>query len=151
MDKLNELYQELILDHNKHPKNFGKLANPSSSACGHNPLCGDRVEVYLRIENNKIAEASFEGVGCAISRASASLMMECIQGKTLEEVEKIFNIAHQMFTKGIPEKELMDLGMDNLKILAQVRRFPIRVKCASLAWHTLHSAMIKKEEPVSTE
>lgn len=151
MDKLNELYQELILDHYKHPKNFGKLANPTCSACGHNPLCGDRVEVYLQIENDKIKEASFEGVGCAISRASASLMMECIQGKTIEEAEQLFNLAHQMFTQGISDKQLTDQGMDNLKILAQVKRFPVRVKCASLAWHTLHSAMTKNEEATSTE
>lgn len=145
MDRLNELYQELILDHYKHPKNFGKLTNPTCSACGHNPLCGDKVEVYLQIVDNKIIDASFEGVGCAISRASASLMMECIQGKTVKEAEELFTLAHKMFTEGIPEEEIAKSGIENLKILSQVRRFPIRVKCASLPWHTLHSAMTKKE------
>jgi len=144
---LQDLYQEVILDHNKRPRNFRAIED-AYKAEGYNPLCGDRVTVYLRIENGRVADVSFQGSGCAISKASASLMTDSIKGKTLEEVEQLFERFHRMITSA-PDGPVDDLG--KLSVLAGVRQFPVRVKCASLPWHTLRSAVESREEVVSTE
>jgi len=144
---LQDLYQEVILDHNKRPRNFRTIED-AHKAEGYNPLCGDRVTVYLRLEDGRVADASFQGSGCAISKASASLMTDSVKGKTLAEVEELFERFHQMITRP-PDEPVDDLG--KLSVLAGVRQFPIRVKCASLPWHTLRSAAEDKREIVSTE
>src|SRR5262245_15598458 len=144
---LQELYQEVILDHNKHPRNFRALEH-GQKAEGYNPLCGDRVTVYLRVEDGRIQDVSFQGSGCAISRASASLMTDTVKGKTLEEAGDLFERFHRMITRA-PEAPVDDLG--KLSVFAGVRQFPIRVKCASLPWHTLRAAAEAREEMVSTE
>ena len=133
---LQDLYQEVILDHNRRPRNFRAIED-GRKAEGYNPLCGDRLTVYLRIENGRIEDASFLGSGCAISKASASLMTESVKGKTLEEARELFERFHQMITRS-PEQPINDLG--KLTALAGIRQFPIRVKCASLAWHTFRAA-----------
>jgi nitrogen fixation NifU-like protein len=146
MSDLRELYQSLILDHNRAPRHFGRLSRATHHGAGHNPLCGDRVEVYLRIENDRVAEVSFEGDGCAISTASASMMTEGLLGKTLREAEAVFQAFHALLTTGqAPER---DLG--SLEVLAGVRDFPTRVKCATLPWHTLQAAL-RSEACASTE
>ena len=144
---LQDLYQEVILDHNRRPRNYHPIEH-AQTAEGYNPLCGDRVTVYLRVENGRIADASFQGSGCAISKASASLMTDVVKGKTLEEAEELFQRFHQMITRP-PDEPVEDLG--KLSVLAGVRQFPIRVKCASLPWHTLRSAAEAKHDVVSTE
>ena len=133
---LQDLYQEVILDHNRRPRNF-RAIEQGRKAEGYNPLCGDRLTVYVRIENGRIEDASFLGSGCAISKASASLMTESVKGKTLEEAHDLFERFHQMITRS-SEQPIDDLG--KLTALAGIRQFPIRVKCASLAWHTLRAA-----------
>ena len=144
---LQDLYREVILDHNKRPRNFRSM-EAGRRAEGYNPLCGDRLTVYLRVENGRIVDASFLGSGCAISKASASLMTDSVKGKTVEEVEALFERFHRMIT-GAPDQPVDDLG--KLTVLAGVRQFPIRVKCASLPWHTLRSAVESRDEVVSTE
>jgi nitrogen fixation protein NifU and related proteins len=145
--QLQDLYREVILDHNKRPRNFRSM-DAARRAEGYNPLCGDRLTVYLRIENGVIADASFQGSGCAISKASASLMTETVRGRSVEEAEKLFERFHRMVT-GSGEQSDGDLG--KLKVLAGVRRFPMRIKCATLAWHALRAAAECGEEVVSTE
>jgi nitrogen fixation NifU-like protein len=147
---LQDLYQEVILDHNRRPRNF-RVIDDARKAEGYNPLCGDRLTVYLRIENGRIADASFQGSGCAISKASASLMTDSLKGKTLAEAEELFERFHRMITRepGDNDNPADDLG--KLSVLAGVRQFPVRVKCASLAWHTLHNAIQSRDEVVSTE
>ena len=144
---LQDLYQEVILDHNRRPRNFRVIEN-GRKAEGYNPLCGDRVTVYVRVEDGRIADASFQGSGCAISKASASLMTDSIKGKTLAEVEELFGRFHEMITRP-PDEPIDDLG--KLSVLAGVRQFPVRVKCASLPWHTLRSAADTRDDVVSTE
>jgi nitrogen fixation protein NifU and related proteins len=144
---LQDLYQEVILDHNRRPRNF-RVIDDARKAEGYNPLCGDRLTVYLRVENGRIADASFQGSGCAISKASASLMTDSLKGKTLAEAEELFERFHRMITRS-PEEPVDDLG--KLSVLAGVRQFPVRVKCASLAWHTLHNALDARDDVVSTE
>jgi nitrogen fixation protein NifU and related proteins len=144
---LQDLYQEVILDHNRRPHNFRAIEN-GRHAEGYNPLCGDRVTVYLDVHDGRIADVSFQGSGCAISKASASLMTDAVKGKTLEEADDLFERFHRMITRG-PDEPVDDLG--KLSVLAGVRQFPIRVKCASLPWHTLKSAAAAKDEVVSTE
>ena len=144
---LQELYQEVILDHNKRPRNFRAIEH-GQKAEGYNPLCGDRLTVYLRVENGRIQDASFQGSGCAISKASASLMTDSVKGKTLEEAGDLFERFHGMITRA-PEEPVDDLG--KLTVFAGVRQFPIRVKCASLPWHTLRAAVESREDAVSTE
>ena len=145
--ELQELYQEVILDHNRRPRNFRTLAG-GRTAKGDNPLCGDRLMVYVRAENGVIADVSFQGSGCAISKASASLMTEAVKGKTVEEVRALIDLFHRTLT-GPDGGSVEHLG--KLAALAGVRQFPIRVKCASLAWHTLHAALDARDERVSTE
>ena len=145
-DTLRELYQEVIFDHNRQPRNFHDMADADHHADGHNPLCGDQLTVYLRIEDGRIADVSFVGHGCAISTASASLMTEAIKGRPVDEVEALFRDFHALLTDTPPER---DFG--KLEVLAGVREFPARVKCATLAWHTLHNALSGIHTPASTE
>ncbi len=148
MSDLRELYQDVIFDHYKKPRNCHVLDCANHSAEGYNPLCGDQLTVYLKVENGVIVDLSFKGSGCAISTASASLMTEALKGKTLKEVEHLFDNFHQMITT--PESgPRPDLG--KLEVLSGVSEFPARVKCATLAWHTLQSALRKQNEPVSAE
>jgi len=147
MSDLRDLYQEVIIDHNRQPRNFGKLAAVNHQAEGFNPLCGDHVHVYLLIEQDKIKEIAFEGKGCAISTASASIMTEVIKGKSLAEALHCFNAFHDLVTG--KSSTITQLG--KLTALAGVQEFPARVKCATLAWHTLQAAVQDKTQPVSTE
>ena len=148
--ELKELYQQVILDHNKSPRNFRKIENPSRFAEGYNPLCGDKINIYLNLDNDRIGDISFQGSGCAISKASASLMTSMLKGKTREEAEELFNRFHNMVTDKLGENpNVEDLG--KLAVLAGVRDFPVRVKCASLAWHTMMNALLEKDGKISTE
>jgi nitrogen fixation protein NifU and related proteins len=147
MSELTDLYQEVILDHNRRPRNFHALANPSHRAEGYNPLCGDRLTLYLSVNEGVITEAAFEGAGCAISKASASMMTETLKGKTLAEADALFRRFHRMVTTP-PDQPVEDMG--KLSSLAGVREFPIRVKCASLAWHTFKAALANDQQ-ASTE
>jgi nitrogen fixation NifU-like protein len=144
---VSDLYQEMILDHNKRPRNFQVLENPSHEAEGYNPLCGDRLTVFLNIEAERIAEIGFQGSGCAISRASASLMTDAVKGRSVGEARDLFERFHKMVTTP-PECGVEDMG--KLSVLAGVREFPVRVKCASLAWHTLKAAL-DRDGRTSTE
>ena len=149
MSDLRELYQEIILDHNRRPRNFGALDGANHHASGHNPLCGDRLTIHLRVEDGRVAAITFEGAGCAISKASASLMTDAIKGKPVAEVEELFREFREMVTSDIhhlPNTE----KLKKLAAFAGVREFPSRVKCASLAWHTLHAALESREEAVVT-
>ncbi len=147
---LKELYQQVILDHNKNPRNFRKLENANHFAEGYNPLCGDKLNVYVDVEDGKIKDISFQGSGCAISKASASLMSSMVKGLSIEEAEKLFKKFHSVITGEITdEKEIQELG--KLAVFAGVREFPSRVKCASLAWHTMEAAFKQEEKTVSTE
>jgi nitrogen fixation NifU-like protein len=146
MSELSELYQQVILDHNKKPRNFRKIESPSHTAEGHNPLCGDQLTIYLDLENDEVKDVSFEGSGCAISKASASMMTQAVKGKSKQQVEELFKGFHSMVTDEDETPEVLG----NLRIFEGVREFPVRVKCATLPWHTLHAA-INKEELVSTE
>ena len=147
MSDLSDLYQEVILDHNRRPRNFRRLEGASHHAEGFNPLCGDRVSVFVQIDGDRIADLTFEGSGCAISKASASLMTDRLKGATVAEARELFERFHRMVTTSSTEP-VEELG--KLSALAGVREFPVRVKCASLAWHTLKAAM-DREEKVSTE
>ncbi len=149
-NELRELYQQVILDHNKSPRNFKKLETANHYAEGFNPLCGDRIDVYVKLEGNKIEDISFVGSGCAISKASASLMSTMVKGKTIEEAEEIFEKFHHLIT-GKMDEEINADEVGKLAVFAGVREFPARVKCASLAWHTLVSALKEKNKTVSTE
>jgi nitrogen fixation NifU-like protein len=150
MSDLKDLYQEVILDHNRHPRNYHGLEGATRKADGYNPLCGDRLTIYLKIENGVIRDASFEGSGCAISKASASLLTETVKGKSVQEAEALFRRFHEMVTSA-PDSPLDFSDLGKLSVLEGVREFPVRVKCASLAWHTLRSAVSAKDEPVTTE
>jgi nitrogen fixation protein NifU and related proteins len=149
MSDLRELYQEVILDHNKRPRNFGPLAEANRRAEGRNPLCGDHLSVQVDVEDGVIKGVAFEGAGCAISRASASLMTDAVKGKSVEEAEQMFEEFHQMVTSGVEEAVEESLG--KLAVFCGVREYPSRVKCASLAWHTLHAALEAKGITASTE
>ncbi len=148
MSGLRELYQEVIFDHYKTPRNHHALAQANHVGRGHNPLCGDQVTVYLQVEGDVIKDLSFEGTGCAISTASASLMTDALKGKKLAEVERLFDAFHAMVTDGDAEP---DPALGKLEALAGVREFPARVKCATLAWHTLQAALKEGKLPVSTK
>jgi nitrogen fixation NifU-like protein len=147
MSDLSELYQEVILDHNRRPRNFRALAGASHSAEGYNPLCGDRLTLYLKLTGDTIEDVSFEGSGCAISKASASLMTDAVKGRTKAEAQALFERFHRMVTTP-PDQPVEEMG--KLSSLAGVREFPIRVKCASLAWHALKAAF-NNERRTSTE
>src|SRR3954469_7883507 len=147
MNDIADLYQELIIDHSTRPRNF-KVLDTVQRAEGYNPLCGDRLTVYLRMDGDVIADASFQGEGCAISKASASLMTESIKGKTRGEVEELFSEFHDLVT-GVGEPDRQNLG--KLAALSGLRKFPMRVKCGTLGWHTLRAALKKESSVVSTE
>jgi nitrogen fixation NifU-like protein len=149
MSELSELYQQVILDHNKKPRNFRKLESANHSAEGYNPLCGDHLTVYLNLENDSVKEVTFEGSGCAISKAAASMMTQAVKGKGKQDAEALFEAFHRMVTGEDFEKNAADL-LGNLKIFEGVREFPVRVKCATLPWHTMHAAL-NNQELVSTE
>ena len=149
MSELNELYQEVILDHNKNPRNFREIENADKLADGNNPLCGDKLKVYLMMDGESVADVSFTGSGCAISKASASMMTQAVKGKTKEEAEELFEQFHQMVT-GKLDIETDDNNLGKLRIFSGVLEFPARVKCASLSWHTINAALHDEEE-VSTE
>ena len=148
MSDLTELYQEVILDHNRRPRNFRAMSEATRRQEGYNPLCGDRLTLYVKLEAGRISDVSFEGSGCAISKASASLMTEALKGKTVEEARTLFDRFHDMVTSP-PESPAPEIG--KLAVLAGVREFPTRVKCASLAWHTMKAAVAGDEGTVSTE
>jgi nitrogen fixation NifU-like protein len=149
VSELRDLYQAVILDHNKKPRNFGELADANRAAHGDNPLCGDKLRVELRVEDDVVADVAFTGQGCAISTASASLMTEAVKGKPLAEVQRLFEAFHELVTGADPEPAANGLG--KLAVFAGVREFPIRVKCATLAWHTLRAALERSGETVKTE
>lgn len=150
MNHLRELYQEVILDHSKKPRNFGPLDPPAQAAEGNNPLCGDVVKVYVELDGETVQDVRFEGKGCAISTSSASLMTEAIKGKTRDEVESLFNRFHAAVTAPVDEElDTDDLG--KLAVFSGVREFPMRVKCASLSWHTMRAALEGVDEAVTTE
>ena len=149
MSELNELYQQVILDHNKKPRNFRKLENANHTAEGYNPLCGDQLTIYVNVAEDAVQEIAFEGSGCAISKAAASMMTQAVKGKTREQAETLFREFHSMVI-GELDAETDDNSLGNLKIFAGVRDFPVRVKCATLPWHTMQAAL-NKQERVSTE
>lgn len=146
-DMLRELYQEVIIDHNRHPRNFKELPNPTRCAEGFNPLCGDQITLYMMIENNIISEVTFQGHGCAISTASASLMTQVLKGKTIAQAKELFHQVHDFITT--QDKQNIDLG--KLAALAGVKEFPARVKCATLPWHTLNQALTDSSTVATTE
>jgi len=153
MSDLQELYQSVILDHNRKPRNFGPLDDASGSAEGKNPLCGDQVEVAVRVDGDVLSAVKFTGSGCAISKASASLMTAAVTGKSRAEVDVLFERFHALVTGRLPEAEITKESLGQLVVFSSVSRFPIRVKCASLAWHTLRAALENGDAgvPVSTE
>ena len=148
MSELRDLYQQVILDHHRKPRNCYVMNCATRTADGHNPLCGDTVKVYLRISDGRIEEISFQGSGCAICTASTSLMTESVKGKTVAETTQLFRTFHDMLT-GVAAEQGVDLG--KLMVFEGVREYPVRVKCATLAWHTLKAALDNSNTPVSTE
>ena len=148
MSEWNDLYQEVILEHTKKPRNFGVLVHPDRTALGQNPLCGDQLTITLRMNGDKIEDIRFQGAGCSIFKSSASLMTGIVKNKTRKEIENIFDQFHAMVTgKG----EITDESLEGLGAFSGVSDYPVRVKCASLAWHTLRAALDQKSQPVSTE
>jgi nitrogen fixation NifU-like protein len=153
MSDLRDLYQEVILDHNRHPRNFGAVEHADCKVDGHNPLCGDKLTLFVRLDGDRIADVGFTGAGCAISKASASLMTDAVKGKTVAEAAALFDSFHEMVMAGA------DAGSDparlerlgKLAVFLGVSEYPTRVKCATLAWHTLHAALARSSAPVSTE
>jgi len=150
MSELRELYQSVILDHNKHPRNFGEIDGASHYADGFNPLCGDKIHVTLTLEGDIVKSVAFTGAGCAISTASASLMTESIKGKTVAQVMQLFDSFHELVT-GDTKIEVGAPGLGKLAVFGGVREFPVRVKCATLAWHTMKSALEGSDEIAKTE
>lgn len=148
---LRDLYQEVILDHNKSPKNYGTLSGSTHSADGHNPLCGDQLKLYLLVHGDTVEDVRFEGSGCAISTASASLMTEAVKGRSREEARELFREFHQLLTGDPSISSQAGEALGKLAVFAGVREFPVRVKCATLAWHTLEAALSGTDKPVSTE
>jgi len=148
MATLDSLYQDLILDHNRRPRNYGALENANRQAAGDNPLCGDRLTVWLRVDGEKIEEVSFEGSGCAITRASASLMTASVKGKTRQEAEALLDRFHRLVTGLLPPDEVQALG--KLAAFQGVSQFPVRIKCATLSWHALKAALADVRTPVIT-
>jgi nitrogen fixation NifU-like protein len=149
MSELSDLYQETILEHNKNPRNFREIEEADKRAFGNNPLCGDALQVFVRMEGDTVGDVSFKGSGCAISKASASMMTQSVKGKTREEAEELFEEFHKMVT-GELDVETDENRLGKLKIFSGVLEFPARVKCASLSWHTLHAAL-HDEDTITTE
>ena len=149
MSGLSDLYQEILLEHNSKPRNFRKVEDASSTADGYNPLCGDQITLYLKVVDDTVEDVGFQGVGCAISRASASMMTQSIKGRSLDEAQGIFDAFHSMITHPGEEPDYDTLG--DLETLAGINEYPTRVKCAILAWHTMRSALGGQGESVTTE
>ena len=153
MSEINELYQQLILEHNKSPRNFKKLEQATHDADGYNPLCGDHYHLWLNVEGDKIVDIGFQGSGCAISKSSASMMTSVLKGATIQDAKKLFDKFHSVIMtrvdNQISEEKMEELGC--LGALVGVREFPARIKCASLAWHTLNAALTNSEKSISTE
>jgi nitrogen fixation NifU-like protein len=147
---LRELYQEMILDHGRRPRNFGLLEEATSRAEGHNPLCGDRLQLHVRVEDGVVRDVAFEGAGCAISVASASLMTQAVKGMPVDEAERLFRSFHSLVA-GEPSGDGNGADLGKLEVFTGVRAFPTRVKCATLAWHTLHAALTDPDASVTTE
>lgn len=150
MNDLRELYQEVILDHSRQPRNFREESAASRKAEGYNPLCGDRVTVFLKLDGDVVKEATFQGSGCAISTASASLMTEALKGKTLDEARAIFHKFHDLITGGQSDSDLGP-ALGKLEAFSGVNQYPARAKCATLAWHTVNAALENAKAPVTTE
>jgi nitrogen fixation protein NifU and related proteins len=144
---LSDLYQEVIIDHSRKPRNFRRLADANRTAQGHNPLCGDRITVDLKLQQDQVTDLGFQGAGCAICTASASLMTEGVKGKTIEEAERLFEDFHDLITTDKPAAS----NLGKLAVFSGVREYPVRAKCATLAWHTLRAALRGADTPVSTE
>jgi nitrogen fixation protein NifU and related proteins len=149
MADLRDLYQELILEHSKAPRNYRELVGANQHAEGYNPLCGDHFTVYLEVDGDSIRDISFHGSGCAISKASASMMTQAVKGKSKAEAQELFGRFHKLVTTGEANGDRPELG--KLAVFSGVSEFPVRVKCATLAWHTLQAALEGKQNPVSTE
>jgi nitrogen fixation NifU-like protein len=149
LSDLRDLYQEVILDHNRRPRNFRRMADADRTCEGYNPLCGDRLTLFLHLDGDRIREITFEGTGCAISRASASMMTDALTGKTVAEAQRLFDAFHDLVTAPAGDSDAAALG--KLAVFAGVRDYPSRVKCATLSWHTLKSAIGGGETRVSTE
>ena len=149
MAGLSDLYQEILLEHNSKPHNFKKVEEANQTADGFNPLCGDQITLYLKVVDGQIDDVGFQGTGCAISRASASMMTQSIKGQTLERAEQIFDAFHHMITEPGAELDFDTLG--DLETLSGVNEYPTRIKCAILAWHTMKAAVQDGQDPVSTE
>lgn len=147
MPDLRDLYQEVVVDHSRRPRNFRRIEEPSRSARGYNPLCGDKVSVYVSLQDGRVADVSFEGSGCAISTASASIMTEVVKGKTVQETKVLFESFHHLVTTG----EASGASLGKLAVFSNVSDYPARVKCATLVWHTLRSALEGSQGVVSTE
>ena len=150
MSELSDLYQEVILDHNKNPRNFREIENADKRAQGHNPLCGDELNLYLTMELDRVTDVAFKGSGCAISKASASLMTDAVKGHTVDEAMTLFSHVHTMLTLPL-DQTVDDETVGKLAVLSGVREFPVRIKCASLAWHTLKQALQGSNQIVKTE
>ena len=150
MSDMRELYQEVILDHHKHPRNFGRLSNANRRAEGFNPLCGDRVTVYALVDGSDLKDLSFEGSGCAICMASASVMTDALMGKSVDEADRLFVEFHDLVTGESAQTPDLD-ALGKLAVFMGVREFPVRVKCATLPWHALRAALKDAEKPVTTE
>ena len=149
MANLEALYQEVILDHNRKPRNFREMENADRRIEGRNPLCGDELTLWVKLDGDRVADVSFKGTGCAVSKSSASLMTAAVKGKTVAETEQLFERFHDMITGRLPESERQSMG--SLAALGGVSRFPVRVKCASLAWHALKSALGQGPQEVTTD
>jgi len=150
MTDLSDLYQQIIVDHNRSPRNFKKLTHPTREAEGANPLCGDQIKLEVELAGDRIADIGFQGTGCAISQASASLLTGAVQGKSTADAQELFRQVHAMLTSA-PGTAVDTAKLGKLAALAGVRQFPVRVKCASLPWHTLRAALESAAQPVSTE
>ena len=150
MSDVDALYQDIILDHNRRPRNHHPLDGEARQAAGRNPVCGDEVTVWLRLDGDRITEASFVGRGCAISKAAASLMTTAVQGRTRAEAEALFDRFHEVVTGKIPQAEARALGT-SLAVFSGVAKFPVRVKCASLPWHAMRAALHDEPAPVTTD
>lgn len=149
MSDLTDLYQEILLDHNSKPRNFRKLEDANRSADGYNPLCGDQITLYLKLEDDVITDVGFQGHGCAISKASASMLTQSIKGKSVDDSKAVFNEFHKMLTETGAELDY-DL-LDDLEMFSGVSEYPVRIKCAVLCWHTLQAALANEDEVISTE
>ena len=150
MSDLRELYQQVILDHNRSPRNYRCISEADRSSEGHNPLCGDHLSLYVKLDGGRIADIAFQGAGCAISKASASLMTDAVKGQTIQEAQLLFGKFRDLVTSDISTEPVVD-GIGKLAVFAGVREFPVRIKCATLAWHTLEAALENSEFPVTTE